>query len=41
MSVKEIEKLKSVNEDVKRTQTCAKQKSRDEVKDFVDKAVKI
>ena len=33
--MKEIEKFKSENEDVKRTQGCVKQEIRDEVKDFV------
>ena len=41
MRVKEIEKLKRENEDVKRTQRCAKQETRDEVKDFVVNEVKI
>ena len=39
--MKEIEKLKSENEDVKRIQGCAEQKIRNEVKDFVDNEVKI
>ena len=41
MRVKEIEELKSENEDIMRTQGCAKQKIEDEVKDFVDNEVKI